>query len=56
MTIMEIRVTVNHDRCKVNIKTVSSTGIQGAIDTVCLAEGCPESAIVAIKVLHCRQV
>jgi hypothetical protein len=56
MTIMEIIVTVNHDRWKVNIKTVSLTGIQDAIDTVCLAEGCPESAIVAIRVLQCRQV
>lgn len=56
MTIMEIIVTVNHDRGKVNIKTVSLTGIQGAIDTVCMAEGCPESVLVAIKVLQCRQV
>lgn len=53
---MEIRITVKHDRGKVNIRTVSLTGIQGAIDTVCLAEGCPEKAIVAIKVLKYRQV
>lgn len=42
------RITLKHDKGKVRLIVISSTGIQGAILQVIAAECCPESAITQI--------
>jgi hypothetical protein len=43
-------ITLKQDNGKVRIKVKTTLGIQNAIESICMAEGCPEYAIINIKI------
>jgi hypothetical protein len=47
------RITLKHDRGIIRIRTTSSSK-QAAINKVCMAEGCPESAVIKIEAVSVR--
>lgn len=56
MIITTAIVTVRHDGGLHRLKVVSLSGLAGAIQQVCAMEGCPETAIIALRVIRVKRI
>lgn len=56
MTIETYIATLKHDKGKARVKVVSLSGEQGAIQQITAVEGCPERAIIKLKLINTKKV
>ncbi|WP_158542202.1 hypothetical protein [Pedobacter chinensis] len=56
MTIQTYKATLKHGKGKATLTVVSLSGEQGAIQHITAVEGCPESAIVKLKMINSKKV
>lgn len=56
MTIETYIATLKHDTGKIRLKVVSLHGTQGAIQQITAVEGCPERAIIKLKLINSKKV
>lgn len=56
MTIETYIATLKHDKGTARIKVVSLSGEQGAIQQITAIEGCPDRAIIKLKLINSKKI
>lgn len=56
MTIETYIATLKHDKGTASVKVVSLSGEQGEIQQITAVEGCPERAIIKLKLTNSKKV